>query len=276
MILFCIDIGNTHTHFGLVGPNGPLRFESMPSRSLDASRHPILAQLKAEQESPEPVSGLACCSVVPERTTALLAQVEQEFPDLPRFQLTHESKLGFPLAPSHPEQIGHDRLANAVAAHVLCGAPAIAVDSGTAVTCDVITPYGGFEGGIIAPGLGLMRESLHEKTAQLPRIEDDREPASAIGRNTIEAMTIGCTVGFRGLVAALVKAQRDELAARGLGDVPVVLTGGSALALTPLIEDGVRLVPGLTLRGLYQAFLLNRPKDERFPSDAGNSDSARE
>jgi type III pantothenate kinase len=273
MEIFCVDIGNTHTHFGRVSAKGVDQFDSMPSRSLETADHPILRGLAPGSASADGVTGFACCSVVPKLTATLRNQLARFRPDLPQFQFTHQVDLGFPLTHPHPAGIGQDRLANAVAAHALCGAPTIVVDSGTAVTCDVITPEGGFEGGIIAPGLGLLRDSLHEKTAQLPRIEDDTEPATAIGRSTVEAMQIGCTVGFRGLVAALVAAQRAELAARGLVDIPLVLTGGSADRHIQLIKDGGRLIQDLTLRGLYQAYLLNHSKGKCIPTDTQESES---
>ena len=268
MILFCVDIGNTHTHFGRVSRDGAERMQSMPSGALTTTDHPILEQLRRESVSADGITGFSCCSVVPDLTTALHDQVARLRPELPRFQLTDQVELGFPLSRPLPSGVGQDRLANAVAAEALYGAPAIVVDSGTAVTSDVITPDGGFEGGIIAPGHDLMRNSLHEKTAQLPRIDDDPASLKTIGRSTVEAMQIGCRVGFRGMVAALVAAQRAELATRGLDPVPLVLTGGSADRLASLIKEDADLIPDLTLRGLYQAFVLARTKGKHFPTDS--------
>jgi len=273
MTVFCVDIGNTHTHFGRVSGAGVDELASMPSELLKSTNHPIVELLRCSVEADGHIDGVAFCSVVPELTTALRAQVSGLRSDLPLFQLTHEVDLGFPLTHPRPAQIGQDRLANAVAAHALCGSPTIIVDSGTAVTSDVITPVGGFEGGIIAPGIGLMREALHEKTAQLPRIEDDPDLRTAIGKSTVEAMQIGCTIGFRGMVASLVSAQRKELANRGLPEVSLVMTGGSAHLLAHLDPSGSGLVPDLTLRGLHQAFLLNAPKGNPTMSDMKKSES---
>ncbi len=273
MTVFCVDIGNTHTHFGRVSGAGADELVSMPSELLRSIDHPINELLRSSAEAGDQIDGVAFCSVVPELTAALRAQVSRLRADLPLFQLTHEVPLGFPLTHPRPAQIGQDRLANAVAAHALYGSPTIVVDSGTAVTSDVITPIGGFEGGIIAPGIGLMREALHEKTAQLPRIEDDPDLRTAIGKSTVEAMQIGCTIGFRGMVASLVSAQRKELANRGLPEVPLVITGGSAHLLTHLNPDDSGLVPDLTLRGLHQAFLLNSPQGNPTISDMQESES---
>lgn len=272
MILFCIDIGNTHTHFGRVSRDGAERIHSMPSEALTIDDHPILDFLRSDTASTGDITGIACCSVVPERTAALYDQVTRSRPDLPWFQLTHQAGIGFPLVHPLPAGVGQDRLANAVAAHALCGAPVIVVDSGTAVTCDVITPEGGFEGGVIAPGHGLLRDSLHEKTAQLPKVDEASDSLTSIGRNTVEAIQIGCSVGFRGMVAALISAQRTELAGRGLNQVPVVVSGGSADRLTALIEDGDRLFPDLTLRGLFEAYLLNHTKGNCSPADIERSE----
>ncbi len=61
--------------------------------------------------------------------------------------------LGIGIDYPQPRTIGADRLANAVGAKFLHGAPAIVVDFGTAVTFDVLTDEGNYAGGVIAPGL---------------------------------------------------------------------------------------------------------------------------
>lgn len=273
--LLCVDIGNTHTHFGIVTGMGVTGLCSMPSRALAAARNPLIDLLARPGGEFPSIGGLSCASVVPGLTPFLRDTFGDRRPHLPIFQLSHRSKLGFKVSYPDPETIGPDRLANAVAAHSLYGTPAIIVDAGTAVTCDVITPEGGYEGGIIAPGVGLMRHYLHEKTALLPLVEDGPPPTRAIGRSTVEAMRIGCTIGFRGMVSSLITALRRELAARGLSAVPLIVTGGTAHLLTGGPADNCITDPDLTLRGLHRAFLLNTASASRIQPDDPQSGSER-
>jgi type III pantothenate kinase len=155
--------------------------------------------------------------------------------------------LGIGICYPHPDEIGADRLANAVACAYRIGHPAIVVDFGTAVTFDVLSAEGNYLGGVIAPGLPAMTDYLHEKTALLPRVELI-EPPRAVGRSTEEAMLAGAVHGYRGLIREIVARIREE--AFGGASAPLVATGGHA----ELIGSGFPLFdhidPLLTLRGL--------------------------
>jgi type III pantothenate kinase len=146
----------------------------------------------------------------------------------------------------HPDTIGPDRLANAVAVRHHFGAPAVVVDFGTAVTFDVVDRDGNYAGGIIAPGLAVMTDYLHEKTALLPRIKI-REIKSAIGKSTEQAMLIGAVHGYRGLIHGLLKQLKNDLRTRRL---PVVATGGYAKLMASKLPEITAVDPLLTLEGL--------------------------
>jgi type III pantothenate kinase len=120
--------------------------------------------------------------VVP-KVNPLLTQWAGQRLQLTPLQLTPQTLRGVGIDYPHPETIGQDRLANAVAARHHYGAPALVVDFGTAVTFDVVNRTGNYVGGIIAPGLSAMTDYLHEKTALLPRIRI-RSPRRVVGRNT--------------------------------------------------------------------------------------------
>jgi type III pantothenate kinase len=202
------------------------------------------------------LEGIAFCSVVPAinwRLRDVLAAASK----LPVFQLTHECKLGVPLTYPKPSEIGQDRLANTAAAHALGGSPAVVIDSGTAVTFDIITQKGGYEGGIIAPGIEVTRRYLHERTAQLPLLDDSLEIKGMIGQSTSEAMRIGTVVGFPGLIQALLDGVLAELSARGEPPAHLFITGGNAAFLETRLRQAVRVVPDLTLLGLAAAWRLN-------------------
>ena len=105
-------------------------------------------------------------------------------------QLTHETITGVTVDYPQPETIGADRLANAMAAAHLYGAPSVVVDFGTALTFDVVNDQKAYVGGIIAPGISLMTDYFHEKTALLPKITV-ADPKAIIGKSTEQAMQIG-------------------------------------------------------------------------------------
>jgi type III pantothenate kinase len=101
-------------------------------------------------------------------------------------------------------------------------------------------------GGIIAPGLSVMTNYLHEKTALLPKIQI-RDIRTAIGKTTEDAMLVGAVHGYRGLVRELIAELKRELRAPKL---PVVATGGYAKLIAARLPEIVAVAPDLTLEGL--------------------------
>ena len=264
-MLLCIDIGNTHTHAARIppggrGPGSPI--EEFPTASLGDEPHGLAHRLQAWHAA-QPIEAVAFCSVVPAAVEPLRRAVAAA--GLPAWQLTAAADLGVAINYPQPAEIGHDRLANAAGAAALGHVPAVVIDLGTAVTFDIVTRRGGYEGGIIAPGPALMTRYLHEKTAQLPLVEDlDRPVDSVIGKSTADAMRIGAVVGFTGLLQTCLDRVLAELAAAGESDVTVIACGGAfALAAGRLRESVVNL-PDLTLRGLAASWVrstASRAKD---------------
>lgn len=146
-----------------------------------------------------------------------------------------------------PEAIvGEDRLLNAAAAYDVLKQACVVVDAGTAITIDFIDGQGTFHGGAITPGAQMMLDALSARTAQLPEVELTK-PLAPIGHNTTEAMKAGVFYGIRGMVRELV-----EQFAQHAGQYPlIVATGGDANLLFRDCELIDRIVPNLTLMGLY-------------------------
>ena len=259
-MLFCIDIGNTHTHFGRIEPDirRPSRPQVVPTGRLDHPIDGLAPRLREDLAAHGPVTAIAYCSVVPAANVHLRRTLAPF--DAPVWQLTAAAQLGVPVTYPHPAEIGHDRLANAAGAQALVGAPAVVIDLGTAVTFDVLSRTGGYEGGIIAPGPALMTRYLHERTAQLPLVEDLTTPVThPIGRSTAEAMRIGAVLGFAGLIQACLEAIVSNLRERGEAEPAIITTGGAATALGNRLRQPMRDVPDLTLRGLAVAWALSQP-----------------
>lgn len=237
MRLLLIDNSNTRTKFALSAPGQQsYDIQRVPTQELGA---PLIEKLLALEFDASVIS-----SVVPEKAALL----REGLATRPLHEISHQSALSIGIDYPRPEQIGADRLANAVAVHARIGAPAIVVDFGTAVTFDVVGGNGTqdcYLGGVIAPGLASMTDYLHQSTALLPEI-DLAEPESAIGKSTTEAMRSGAVHGYRGMIREVLQAVQRELDA-----VPTVLaTGGDATLIAAGLPEVREVVPNLTLEGI--------------------------
>ena len=251
MTTLCIDVGNTSSHYGLVAGQNVLKTGHFPTHQFDDSPSKQFADLVAPLLAE--ASGVAFCSVVPSINQNLCESFNES--EKPIFHLTHKTCAGLNLAYPKPDEIGQDRIANALAAQAFYGIPAIVIDMGTAVTFDIVTSQG-YEGGIIAPGLALMTRYLHEQTALLPELkpEDLLNVQGAIGKSTIHAMKLGVAVGFSGMIKALLAKVTEELALRDEASPAVLSTGGSVANLTKEWVQKSQFVPDLTLMGLAVAY----------------------
>jgi type III pantothenate kinase len=153
--------------------------------------------------------------------------------------------LGIGVKVDRPGAVGADRLVNTIAAHAHYKGALIVVDFGTATTFDVVAENGDYEGGIIAPGVNLSAEALHQAAAMLPRVAVARTQ-NVIGKDTVPAMQSGLYWGYIGLIEGLVARIKAEYGK----PMTVIGTGGLASLFhrqTPVIDH---LDPDLTIRGL--------------------------
>ena len=241
-MILLLDIGNTHTHLGLADKGKLRRTLNVPTHDWETGGGATHITQFLRGSKPKAV---ALCSVVPDATPLAIATIEQ-LCKLSPLELTSKTVRGIGIDYPKPKTIGPDRLANAIAARKLFGAPAVVVDFGTAVTFDVLDRHGNYVGGIIAPGLNVMTDYLHEKTALLPKIEI-RDIHAIVGKSTEQAMLIGAVRGYRGLIRELVKALSTELKARRL---PVIATGSYAKLIAAELPEITAVRPHLTLEGL--------------------------
>lgn len=229
-----IDVGNGRTKLALASTERLLDRRECPTPGLttDAVRA-VLAGWDFRRA--------ILCSVVPAAVAPF-----REVLDGKVTELRHDTPMGIGVRYPRPESIGADRLANAAALAHLHGAPGIVIDFGTAVTFDILSADRHYIGGVIAPGLRLMTDYLHERTALLPKVEL-REPESAIGQSTEHAILAGAAIGYRGMIQGILTALRKELPS---GPVHIVATGGDAEWITSGMDEPILTDPDLTLQGL--------------------------
>jgi type III pantothenate kinase len=238
MAWLLIDNSNTRTKFALADAGSLMDWR----RTLATGD--VSSESLAEITGAVDFSAVMVCSVVPAKAAILKTFFETR---RPLHFLSHESPLGMAVDYPLPDQIGADRLANAVGVLTRHGVPAIVIDFGTAVTFDVISAQPAYCGGVIAPGLGAMSGYLPQKTAMLPAIEL-MEPASAIGKSTVHAMQAGAVFGYRGLVKEIIARIRGELPGRP----KIIATGGDAALIARGVPEIDAVDPDITLDGLRQ------------------------
>ena len=163
-------------------------------------------------------------------------------------------KTGINIKYENPQQVGADRIVNAVAGYEKYGGPLILIDFGTATTFCAVSEKGEYLGGAISPGLQISCDALFQKASKLHQVEIVK-PKSAIGKNTTWAMQSGIVFGYAGLVDNIVSMMKEEL---GSDNAMVVATGG----LAPLIcaeTKSVKIIDKfLTLEGLRIIYGRNR------------------
>ncbi|HWP41741.1 MAG TPA: type III pantothenate kinase, partial [Blastocatellia bacterium] len=200
---------------------------------------------------PSAITDIAISSVVPPLDFTLHKMVEIYFGIKPLFVDAKNS--GIPVLYDDPDEVGADRIVNAVAALAKYGSPAIIVDFGTATTFDAISKSGEYLGGIICPGIQISADALFQRAARLRRV-DIRRPDKVIGTNPTASVQSGLYYGYVGLVDGVLEKMIEELGA----GTRVISTGG----LAPLITRGSRLIQAvdsdLTLEGLRLIYEKNR------------------
>ena len=264
-----IDVGNTQTTIGLVD-GGEVRRRWRLKTDRNDTADELHARLRdffhLRNLELSCVDAAAVASVVPILTDMWEMALTDALGDAP-FIVRGSRDCCMPIAMPFPEQVGADRIANAVEARDTYGAPAIVVDFGTATNIDVVDADGRYRGGCIAPGLMLSASALFSRAAKLASTPIEVPPA-AIGDTTEHAIQSGLVLGVaaqaEGLVARI-KAQlagemeqvaSDARAARerALG-CPVIATGGLSRVIASATDVFDEVDMDLTLRGIYRIWL---------------------
>lgn len=252
--LLAVDVGNTNTVLGLYEGSELLRHWRLTTRREETADEIALSvrgllEASGRAEAPRDV---IVSNVVPPLKFPIRQALRQICGQEPLF-VEPGIKTGMPILYDVPQEVGADRIVNAVAAYARLGGPCIVVDFGTATTFDVVTERGEYAGGVIVPGISVSADALFEKAARLSRVEI-RRPERVIGKTTIGSIQSGLYFGYLSLVDGVV----DRIA-RELGGKPrVVATGGLAELFGGGSERIEEVDPLLTLQGLLLIHERNR------------------
>lgn len=254
-MLLCIDCGNTNTVFSIWDGERflcTLRTSTHHGRTADAYFTWFSTLIGHYGIKPD-ISDVIISSTVPRVVWNL-----RVFCD--RFFGVRPVVVGKPdcLLPHAPRVdpgtgVGPDRLANAAGAFERHGGDTVVVDFGTATNFDVVAEDGAYVGGVIAPGVNLSLEALHQGAAALPHV-DISQPEHVIGTNTVACIQSGVFWGYVGLIQGITARIKAEYGRT----MRVIGTGG----LAPLFAQGELLFDtvedDLTMHGLTVIHAYNK------------------
>lgn len=245
MKVFAVDIGNTTIVAGILENGKCLCRSQISSRGNPGAAGSAFGETLDElTRAHGELEASIISSVVPDLLPDISARIAARLGS-PAHVLSHDTPLPIRNGYFRPREVGLDRLANAAGAVSIAGAPVVVVDAGTAVTLEIVNKEQVFVGGAIIPGAELWASALAAHTAALPRVELV-QLHRVVGTTTIENIQSGIVHGLAGAVDRLVQSSMRELGITA----PVLLTGGGALFLEPLLTCSPRPVPDLTLLGL--------------------------
>jgi type III pantothenate kinase len=244
--LFAIEIGNTNIVFGVYASGQWVhtwRVQTVRERMPDEYAVMFRTFLSEAGLKFDLFDQAVVSSVVPQLTAGLCNVVAQRTGFWP-VVVSAKANLGIRINVDHPEQVGSDRMADAVAAYERFKSNCVVVDFGTATAFTVVAEPGEMIGAVIAAGLNTIADALVRRTAQLPQVELI-PPPSVIGRNTIHAMQSGLVLGHLAMVEGIVQRIKAEI-----GGAKVIATGGLSTVLAPHTACFDAVDPWLTLDGL--------------------------
>jgi len=204
-VLFAVDAGNTTIALGLF--RGKTLVSDKIFTGTKNLRDDILRFLKPKVCISE-LGAVIVSSVVPWINASLRSALCRITGVVPHFLKPLE--LGMPILCDKPEEVGIDRLLNALAAHHRFKKGAIVVDFGTATTFDIVSPEGEYLGGAIAPGVGISSEALWKRCSRLYPVSFSI-PCKAVGKNTSDAMRSGILLGHASMVEGMISRFMKEI-----------------------------------------------------------------
>ncbi len=248
-MLVTIDVGNTQTTIGLFADDGTnvmcWRMPTLHTDTSDSLRSRLHGYFAMDGFNFSSISDAAVASVVPVLTRAW-RRCFQRMLDRDPLVVGPGARCGMELNLRHPDRVGADRIANAVAAVKSYGSPVIVVDFGTATNIDVVDRAGTYRGGTIGPGLILSADALFARAAKLSSVPIE-VPPHALGDSTETALQSGLVIGAAAQAEGLVSRIKAEL---DIEDATVVGTGGLARTVSVATDLFDVVDPDLTLRGI--------------------------
>lgn len=255
--ILLFDIGNTHITLGAYHGDELVSTWHITSRvdgTPDEYAVTLRALLRQKGANGTAFDGCAIASSVPPLATTFEELCRQHL-HLDPVVVGPGVRTGLNIRLDSPRELGADRIANAIAAKKLYGAPSIVIDfSTTATIFDSLSAAGDYIGTTIAPGMSTSADALFSVAAQLPRVELVAPPTkSAIGKNSATAVQAGLVYGYVALVEGMIARIKKELGA----NARVIGTGEMLQLIARETHSLDILDEWLTLKGLKFIYEMN-------------------
>jgi type III pantothenate kinase len=234
-MILAIDAGNSRVKWGWHDGRAWSSLATVSLIEFAAANHDI-NPFAATHENP---GRIVISNVAGEGAHQLLINWTSIFDAEPLWLKGETERCGVTSRYERPEQLGPDRWAALVAARALHRGACLVVNAGTATTADLLSAQGEFLGGLILPGVDLMRFVLHEHTGRLPLQEGCFVKAP---RNTVDAIESGCRHAQAGAVERMFRIAGK--------DAQCLVSGGAGPALIQQLDIPCRYVENLVLEGL--------------------------
>jgi len=249
------DIGNTNTTLGLynkeMAPFKTYRYRTERGITSDELGLMVTGFVRNTGYEPEKIKGLALSSVVNEVIEGY-KNMSRSFFSCEMYEIDHQSRLSFKINYNNPSELGPDRIVNAEAALREHGGGCIIIDIGTAATFCVLLKDGTFDGGLIAPGIGITINALASNTSRLPRIIFGK-PDRLIARDTVNAIKSGFFYGWLSLVEGIIERIKKEYNE----NFKIIITGGYGSLISGNIPHPCINDPLLTMKGIKYIYDMN-------------------
>ena len=254
-MLLVIDTGNTTTVAGIFDGDNLIAHWRLSSilHTADELGIYFLNLLAAKNIKPSEIKGAAFASVVPSLDFSMKEAIKNYF-NVDPLQVNAKINTGMKILVKNPNEVGADRIVDAIAGREKYGAPIIVADYGTAITFDGVSAKGDYLGGPIAPGLQSGISALFSKAAKLPQVSLSI-PENVIPHNTEEAIQAGILFGNAGLTDRIIDMMREN---PELKNAKVIATGGHAALMKKVSKNIDYVDTWLTLEGLKIIFMKNR------------------
>jgi len=241
--MMLLDVGNSSVKWAIWEESG------LASRGRFTHLDKDFAQRAtgAWGELPEPAAVAVANVAGAGMEQAITAWTREKWNITPRYLRASGTAAGVKSAYTVAGNLGVDRWAAMVAAYREFECPVCIIDCGTAITIDVVSADGVHRGGLIMPGIGIMKRSLVEDTAGISvEFGDNPAPETLLAMSTRDAVNNGVVY----MAAAVVDRIMVDFAATPGENTEIIITGGDADYLLPLLIRQPRHDPCLVLKGV--------------------------